>query len=134
MNAPRLSDEILNWLIRARSHLQLGRVAVNTPGILAEDACFHAQQCAEKALKGLLVNRNFPFPRTHAIEVLLDILKANGIPIPPSVDGAYELSQYAVQTPYPGIWEPVTLDEARHAWERAAIVLTWVEGQLGENA
>jgi hypothetical protein len=51
-------------------------------------------------------------------------LKTYDIPIPHSVDDAYELSQYAAQTRYPGIWEPVTPDEARLALERATIVLT----------
>ena len=39
---------------KARSDLHLGKAAVRTPGVLAEDACFHAQQCVEKALKALL--------------------------------------------------------------------------------
>jgi HEPN domain-containing protein len=67
----RLQAEIIQaWLQRARSDLQLGKVALNTPEVLLEDACFHAQQCAEKALKALLLQRQIPFPRTHAIEVL----------------------------------------------------------------
>jgi len=42
-----------------------------------------------------------------------------------------ELSQYAVQTRYPGEWEPVTKNEAIEALERAALVLAWVEGKVG---
>ena len=38
------------WLQRARSDLALGRAALGTPDVFLEDACFHAQQCAEKAL------------------------------------------------------------------------------------
>lgn len=94
---------------------------------MPEDACFHAQQCAEKALKALLLQLEIAFPRTHAIEVLLDLLKTRGITIPDEVDEAYELSEYAVQTRYPGEWEPVTKAEARRAMERAALVLAWVE-------
>lgn len=52
------------WLQRARSDLALGRVALETPDVLLEDACFHAQQCAEKALKALLIQRETAFPRT----------------------------------------------------------------------
>ena len=71
------------------------------------------------------------FPRTHAIEVLLDLLKEQGMEIPAEVDRAFELSQYAVQTRYPGEWEPVTKNEAIEALERAALVLAWVEGKVG---
>lgn len=32
---------------------------------LTSTACFHAQQCAEKYLKGLLVSRGITFPKAH---------------------------------------------------------------------
>ena len=123
--------EVLHlWLQRARSDLALGEAALQTPGVLPEDACFHAQQCAEKALKGLLSGRGIPFPRTHVLEVLLDLLKAHGVHVPDNVDEAFALSQYAVQTRYPGDWEPVTRKEAKLALEHAAQVLVWVERQV----
>src|SRR5690348_2286412 len=86
------------WLQRARSDLALGRAALETPDVLLEDACFHAQQCAEKALKALLMHRQIPFPRTHVVETLLDLLKASGLNIDSTVDDALVLTQYAVQT------------------------------------
>lgn len=100
-------------------------------GVLPEDVCFHAQQCTKKALKALLTHLAVPFPYTHALEVLLDLLKVNGFAIPANVDEADALSQYAVQTRYPGVWEPVTRQEAREALERASIVLAWVEDKIG---
>jgi HEPN domain-containing protein len=99
-------------------------------GVLLEDACFHAQQSAEKALKGLLTHLGIPFPRTHVLETLLDLLKADGMVVPANVDEAFELTQYAVQTRYPGEWEPVGKIEARQALDRATLVLTWVENQV----
>jgi len=128
MSAP--TDVTLAWLERARSDLQLGRAALNARGVLPEDAAFHAQQCVEKALKALLLHNGISFPKTHVIEVLLDLLKTQGTKIPKGVDAAFELSEYAVQTRYPGEWEPVTKVEARKSIERAALVLTWVEGQV----
>lgn len=117
------------WLERARSDLRLGQSALRARGVLPEDACFHAQQCAEKALKALLTQRDIAYPRTHVLETLLDLLKVNGVAVPQDVDEAFELTQYAVQTRYPGEWEPITKKEARRALERAARVLAWVEGQ-----
>ena len=128
MSAP--TDVILAWLQRARSDLQLGRAALTTHGVMPEDAAFHAQQSAEKALKALLLHRDISFPKTHAIEVLLDLLKTREVSVPKGVDEAFELSEYAVQTRYPGEWEPVTKTEARKALERAALVLAWVESQV----
>jgi HEPN domain-containing protein len=131
MNTP--ADVTLAWLQRARSDLQIGRVALRAKGVLPADVCFHAQQCAEKALKALLLHRETAFPKTHTIEVLLDLLKASGLTIPEGVDEAFELSDYAVQTRYPGEWEPITKADAQHALERAALVLAWVESQLEQN-
>lgn len=124
------ADIVQDWLRRSKSDLQLGKAALHTQDVLPEDACFHAQQCAEKALKALLFQLDISFPRTHAIEVLLDLLKSNELNIPNGVDEAFELSQYAVQTRYPGEWEVVTQSEARGALERAALVLAWVEAQV----
>ncbi len=118
------------WLQRARSDLALGRAALNVPDVFPEDACFHAQQCAEKALKALLIHRGIDFPRTHVLETLLDLLTAAGVEVPPQVDEAFVLTQYAVETRYPGEWEPVSPEEARQALDTAAEVLTWVAMQI----
>ena len=50
--------------------------------------------------------------------------------LPANVDEAFELTQYAVQTRYPGEWKPVGKTEARQALERATLVLMWVENQV----
>jgi HEPN domain-containing protein len=62
--------------------------------------------------------------------MLLDLLKVNGMALSANVDEAFELTQYAVQTRYPGEWEPVGKTEARQALDRATLVLTWVENQV----
>ncbi|MBO9327350.1 MAG: HEPN domain-containing protein [Roseiflexus sp.] len=123
-------DVVQAWLRRARSDLELARLALQASGVLPEDACFHAQQCAEKALKALLLQAGDDPPRTHAIDVLLDRLKVRGMHIPDSVDSAFTLTEYAVQTRYPGEWEPVTSEEAHQAIDQAARVLEWVEGRV----
>jgi HEPN domain-containing protein len=127
MNVRPAPDSPQAWLERARSDLALARAALTMPDVLLEDACFHAQQCAEKALKALLMQRSVAFPRTHVIEMLLDLLKVEGVMIPDDVDEAFVLTQYAVQTRYPGAWDPVTLKEARSALRLSARVLTWVK-------
>ena len=46
-------DDPREWLNRARSNLARARQRI--PGTYLEDACFDAQQAAEKAVKGLLL-------------------------------------------------------------------------------
>jgi len=115
------------WLQRACSDLALAKAAVEVPGVFLEDACFHTQQCAEKALKALLFHMRFDVPRTHALELLLDVLRDGGVAVPPEIDETFFLSQYAVETRYPGEWEPVTDEEMASALDAAARVLAWVE-------
>lgn len=43
-------------------------------------ACFHAQQCAEKYLKGRLQEDSLAFPKTHNLPVLLTL----ALPVEPS--------------------------------------------------
>ncbi len=118
------------WLQRAHSDLNLCRVALETPGVYLEDTCFHAQQCVEKAIKALLIHLNIAFPRTHVLERLLDLLIASGVQLPSEVDESFTLTQYAVQTRYPSVWEPITEEEARLALATASNVLTWIEAQI----
>jgi HEPN domain-containing protein len=61
------------------------------------------------------------------------LLKEGGFDLPPEVDEAFVLTQYAVQTRYPGAWEPITSEEVDSALETSAQVLAWVETQIEES-
>jgi len=65
--------------------------------------CFHAQQCAEKYLKARMVEANAPFPKTHDLEMLLNLV----ISIEPLwaifANEFRLLSQWAILPRYPGI-------------------------------
>lgn len=65
-------------------------------------ACFHAQQCIEKYFKAFLQKKMVYFPKTHDLNVLLDLI----IPFKPLWE-VYRndlklLSGYAVEVRYPG--------------------------------
>lgn len=114
-----------DWLRHAKSDLELARV--NPPPIvMLEGLCFHAQQAVEKSLKAILISFDVPFPRTHNIGVLLDLLPTD-IVIPDLVQESAILSDYAVMTRYPHDLEPVDTDEYLRAVEIADYVLSWAE-------
>lgn len=90
-----------------------------------EIACFHAQQCVEKLLKAVLVHRGMEPPRTHDL-VLLARLVAETAQVLVDVGLLAQLNRFAVETRYPGDWEPVTRDDAKEAVasaRRAAVLL-----------
>lgn len=114
------------WLTHAKSDLKLARLARNERTILPEQACFHAQQACEKALKAVLLFNGLEFPLVHDIEALLEIAKEGGLRLPREVRGAGALSPYAVEARYPGYEEAVTSAEIDNAMRLAGCVVDWV--------
>lgn len=77
--------------------------------------CFHAQQCAEKYMKALLVHKGKSFPMTHDLTFLNSLLDQAGVFMGVPDDMLDTLSAYAVATRYPGA--SPSLEEARDAIE-----------------
>lgn len=94
-------------LLTATHTLKLGRQCPT------DTVCFHAQQCAEKYLKALLVLNGIDFPKTHDLEALAVRLR-NGQKPQLSLDDLARLKRYATVTRYPGA-EDISLAEARRA-------------------
>jgi len=92
--------------------------------------CFHAQQCAEKYLKVLLIARGVTPPKIHDLAQLHRLL----LPICPewqwSIDELRLLSQSAVISRYPG--EIAELREAQAAYDICQGVRSRLRTLLGE--
>ena len=65
------------------------------------EVCFHAQQCAEKAIKSFLVFKGKPVPKTHR---LVDLLE-DAVKLEPTLESFHEscliLDQYYIPARYP---------------------------------
>jgi HEPN domain-containing protein len=117
MNDP---TEPAAWAVRAEEDYALAQSALRRKKPLTYGAAFHAQQCAEKYLKALLVARGQAFPKTHDLAALSDLCTQNGILIPIDQDTLQRLTAYAVQVRYPG--EAPTEDEAHLSLKTAQAV------------
>lgn len=82
-------------------------------------ACFHAQQCVEKYLKAVLCLRGVDFPRIHDIGGLASLLPPD-IALPLSAEEQEKLTEYAVDSRYPGMDKEIDLEETARA-------LAWME-------
>lgn len=118
------------WLRRANSDLSLARLAAASEDVLREDALFHAQQCAEKAIKAVLLKLAGQFPFSHDLDLLIERLSDIAVQLPEYVLNGGDLSQYAVQTRYPGDWEPVSKGEMGEKIAQAAKILDWAHTLL----
>jgi len=116
------------WLRRAKSNLARAKMPKSDPAILFEDMCFDAQQAVEKALKGVLVHLQVPFPKTHSIAELLALVGSAGIQIPPDIiNEAVALTVYAVESRYPGLLEDIEESQYLEAVTIAERVVSWAE-------
>lgn len=64
--------------------------------------CFHAQQCAEKYLKALLVESGVRFPRTHDLLLLQSLILPIWLEAGSIRNELAALAPYAVNVRYPG--------------------------------
>ena len=81
----------------------------------------HAQQCAEKYLKALLVSRKIDPPKIHDLTELHALLP-DGLLVEFDARLLEELNPYSIEGRYPGVWEPVEQGEALRAVEAARTI------------
>lgn len=92
-------------------------------------ACFHAQQCAEKYLKGLLQEWGIPFGKTHNLAVLLEAVAARDPSFEWLRPDLEALTVFAVVFRYPG--ETADKSTARKALAYCGTIRSKVREILG---
>lgn len=128
----RAVKEAGQWLKRARSNLARARAPIPT-GALREDSAYDAQQAAEKAVKAVLTYRQIAFRFVHDLGELLSTAEQNGISMPNETKESVVLTQYAVETRYPGPYEPLGEQELDEAIRVAQCVVNWAESLIKET-
>jgi HEPN domain-containing protein len=123
------ASDLMPWVLRAEEDYAAAVSAMRRKKPLTYIACFHAQQCAEKYLKALLITRGHEPPRVHDMVVLGDECTRAGILLSVSDDDLSTLSAYAVRVRYPG--DDPTVEEARQALHIAKRVRRFARGLLG---
>jgi HEPN domain-containing protein len=132
--AERLRREVWRWLRLAREDLAAAMHLAEAAHLPHRVACLLAQQAAEKAIKAVLIARGAAFPPIHDLAGLLTILGQNDETFPPAIAEAARLTRFAVSTRYPGVAEPVTVEEHHRAVAIAETVVTWADERVGEES
>jgi len=119
MHDPAITEDVRAWLAKAAMDLRAGEVDLAALPPLLEDALFHSQQAAEKALKAFLAWHDQPFRKTHSLEEI----GQQCVLIDPTFEGlvgrAAPLSEYAWKFRYPGETVPPSHEEATRALDLA---------------
>lgn len=120
---PDSAIEANRWLRFAHDDLSAARLFLNNSPFLPNQACYHAQQSAEKALKAVLILYGILFPRTHDLSAIAACLPEEFASLVNEID-LVDLTSWAITSRYPGDWPEATLEDARIAIESAAIIVT----------
>ena len=94
--------------------------------------CFFAQQAGEKALKAILVFLEIPFPQTHDLDRIRELIP-EGWKVKERFPQLYDLSIWAVESRYPGDAPDVVEHEARETLRLAESVFEAVKAELKER-
>jgi HEPN domain-containing protein len=114
-------DKVKRWIDYADEDLRLAEHSLTLGSSCPYRlTAYHAQQCAEKYLKALLVSHQIDFPYTHSITRLLELSSA--FLNLEEFKEAETLSPYAITTRYPGEDEVVSKEEAIMAIQIAKFV------------
>lgn len=125
---PEVGREAARWLRYASEDLGTARtlLAAEAP---PRHAAWLAQQAAEKALKAALIAEQQPFPFTHDLIRLCELLPPSWSVLRAEVSWA-PLSAYAVEARYPDDLPDVNAREAEAAVADAAATVAAIEADL----
>lgn len=129
MRAPDHVVEAKRWLQFAREDISAAELILQHPTIAHRHVCWLAQQSAEKAIKGALIYLQIDFRRTHDLDVLLNLLPFEA-EIRQSFADLAELTEWAVESRYPGDWQEANEEDARAAYGQAKGVLEIIFTEL----
>ena len=114
-----MNENSKRWLYFAYEDLRVAELVWGQA--IYNQVCFHAQQCIEKALKGLLVAQGELSPHTHAITDLLGLLPAEWFA--EQRDSLMALDDFYIPTRYPDAL-PGALPDGLPGREQAKEALT----------
>ncbi len=131
MSAPpeQLAAAAGRWLRFATEDLEAAQALRSAPEVAPRHVATLAQQRAEKAVKAGLVLLGVEPPRTHNLELLVDLLPADWRVHGSTADLA-QLTQWLVESRYPGEWPETLSSDAAQALVDAEAVLAAMTADL----
>jgi HEPN domain-containing protein len=120
---PERTAETRAWFVKAGEDLRATEAVLGLEEPLCGVAVFHAQQAAEKAMKGFLAWHDVPLRKTHNLVVLGEQCAGIDASLEPLLRSAAGMTEYAWQYRYPGEPDEPEVEEAREAIATARAVV-----------
>jgi HEPN domain-containing protein len=125
-------EELKRWLKQAKHDLEAAKIDLKNR--FFADACYSAEQAAQKALKGYLYFRGSPLVWKHSIKELVTECTGYDHTFAELSESGKILDQYYIPTRYPDVlappavpFESYTQTQAAEAAELAEKILAQVE-------
>lgn len=109
---------VQQWLQYAGGDLLSAKALAASNDLPPRNACYLAQQCAEKALKAILIAVNIEPIRTHDLDALVQRMPEERKESFVDFDLSW-LSEWCVEARYPGDWPEAISEDAIKAVEMA---------------
>jgi HEPN domain-containing protein len=129
MSEPDFVIEAKRWLQYAQEDLNAAELILKHPTIAHRHVCWLAQQCTEKVIKGALIYMQIDFRRTHDLDIFPYLLPTEWAIRQKFADLA-ELTEWAVESRYPGDWQEANEHDAQLAFKQARDVLESIKVDL----
>jgi HEPN domain-containing protein len=114
-----ITEYVKNWIKRADEDLGLIEIMLNEKSFFPNPMCFHAQQAAEKYLKGFLAYHDLHTRKIHDLEVLIEDCEKIDKSFKRLNNDARFLNQFYVESRYPDDYVQFSQNDAKKAYEAA---------------
>ncbi len=118
------------WMQYADEDRQMAEFALEAKGP-ANQICFHSQQLAEKCLKGFLAFNDSRFEKIHQLDYLLTLCQKLDPAFSELNEPVKFLTDFYIETRYPGDVPEFTLTEARKAYKAAKSIKEFILKKTG---
>jgi HEPN domain-containing protein len=125
-------QEALRWLRFAREDLDVAQRLLRDDQVATRHVCWLSQQAAEKALKAALTLDTVRFPFTHDLDALRNLLSPDWDVRTVHADLA-ELTEWGVESRYPGDWPEPTGTDAAQAVTEARLICDSIESEFSRR-
>ncbi len=121
-----MTEYVKNWFRRADDDLMLIETIMKGEVFLPNPICFHAQQIAEKYLKGFLAYKDLHVRKIHNLEILTKDCQKIDNSFKEILESSKFLNQFYIETRYPDEYIQFSKGDAKKAYQEAVRIRNFV--------
>lgn len=115
------------WITKAENDLKSAKKLIEGTDPIYDTSIYHAQQCAEKALKAYLSYKDQPIQKTHDVQFLVELCIELDEIFESIMEDAILLNPYSTLFRYPDIILEPEKEDVIDAIEKAENILHFVK-------